>query len=65
MDGYSVGGKLLTDKKGISYYNFKTYCVSCYDEEFGAKERAYYQTIKAAVENSNKKSDDTSNSKKT
>jgi len=58
MDGYQVGSKMVTDRKGISYYDFKTYCRSCYDEEFGARERAYYEAMKAAVESSIKKTDD-------
>ena len=50
MDGYKVGSKLLRDKKGgESSYSFKTYCIFCYDEEFGAREKAYYEVIKAAV----------------
>ena len=65
MDGDQVDSKLVTDRKGLSYYDFKTYCVSCYDEAFGARERAYYEAIKTAVESSIKKTDGRKNSTNT
>lgn len=48
--GYRVGSNYYTDRKGCPYYDFKTCCYKCYEENYGIREKAYFEMLKRLVE---------------